>query len=369
MQVPLSNSPRADAVGYNKYGYTWLKALYRGYTDSSFSEYSKQPPWQGTQGPTLRAEVGDMIEIMFVNKMSTYYATMHSMGLGYSKYNEGGNYANNTQTGADVFLPIADSGVPPGECVVYKWLVSSANGPSGGEPAVTHSYHSYVALQQDTNAGLVGPTIIYGPGKMESTMAAYREFTLLYNIYKEGDSWLSGANAAKLAGQPQPASPGSNSTPIGAPGNETVWRPQQINYGGSGKFSGAPPFHSMNGYVYANNPPFESCQDDQVIWYVNAYGAASHVFHMHGNGFTYNGISDYAVSVNDGVGKTLYMNATGESHAFSVPLLRARDLTRISDVGKWQVLCHVSNHQTNGMELYYTVQPRGTCSLSALSSA
>jgi len=58
-----------------------------------------------------------------------------------------------------------------------------------------------------------------------------------------------------------------------------------------------------------------------VYRYVNAYGSASHVFHMHGNGFTYNGFKDYAVSLNDGVGKTLYMNATGG--------------------GKWQVICHV----------------------------
>jgi len=82
-QVPLDKSPRAQwAV---QHGTKWLKALYRGYTDSSFSTYSPQPPWQGTQGPTLRSEVGDMIEIMFVNKLSKNYVTMHSMGLAYNK--------------------------------------------------------------------------------------------------------------------------------------------------------------------------------------------------------------------------------------------------------------------------------------------
>jgi manganese oxidase len=29
----------------------------------------------------LRGEVGDMIEILFVNRLSENYATMHSMGL------------------------------------------------------------------------------------------------------------------------------------------------------------------------------------------------------------------------------------------------------------------------------------------------
>ena len=55
--------------------------------------------------------------------------------------------------------------------------------------------------------------------------------------------------------------------------------------------------------------------------YVNAYGGASHVFHMHGNGFKYHGFNEYAMSVNDGVGKTLYMDAVG--------------------LGRWQVICHV----------------------------
>ena len=68
----------------------------------------------------------------------------------------------------------------------------------------------------------------------------------------------------------------------------------------------------MNGYVFANNPKFEMCLDDKVIWYVNAYGTLSHVFHMHGNDFHYNGLSYFAESLNDGEGKTLYMNATGK---------------------------------------------------------
>lgn len=59
-----------------EHGTKWLKALYRGYTSGSFDEYSEQPAWQGTQGPTLRAEVNDLIEIMFVNKLDSYYATM-----------------------------------------------------------------------------------------------------------------------------------------------------------------------------------------------------------------------------------------------------------------------------------------------------
>jgi len=135
--------------GALRYGTTWLKALYRGYTDSTFTEYSAQPPWQGTQGPTIRAEVGDLIEIMFVNKLPTYYATMHSMGLAYTKTSEGADYPNNTAPGQNVVLPATeavppvDTGVSPGDCVVYKWMVNTPAGPNFGEPAKVSFVDAY----------------------------------------------------------------------------------------------------------------------------------------------------------------------------------------------------------------------------------
>jgi len=385
-------------AGALEYGTTWLKALYRGYTDSSFTTRTVQPPWQGTQGPTLRAEVGDMIEIMFLNRLTVNYATMHSMGLAYTKYAEGGDYPNNTAPGQQVNQPLAEAvppGVPPGDCVVYKWLVDDLSGPPAGQPAQAHSYHSYVALQQDTNAGLIGPTIIYAAGQMASTMANYREFPLLYMIYNEMDSFLSNQNAANLkgkggygggpigarsngggppsngggqpnngggqpnngggqpnngGGQPKngggspastraassinvvsPSSSGAAPSPSSAapsssggapsnsgggysfgageyggmgsinsvdlyPGNYSTWHPQLVNLASSNQFMGAPSLSSMNGYIFANNPTYEMCLSDKVIWYVSAYGSMSHVFHMHGNGFYYNGVGLPSIS-------------------------------------------------------------------------
>ena len=231
-------------AGATTYGTTWLKAVYRGYTDATFSQQSEQPPWQGTQGPTLRSEVGDLVEILFLNNLTKNYATMHSMGLAYSKYSEGGDYPNNTRPGQNVVLPEAEAvppvqlGVAPGGCVVYKWMVTPGNGPLLGEPAVQHSYHSYVAMQQDTNSGLIGPQIIYAPGQMASTMAKYREIPLLYMIYNEADSWLSAQNAANLQNNSQ--SNGGH-TSLNFAGNQTVWHPQLVNLLASkGQFPDAP---------------------------------------------------------------------------------------------------------------------------------
>jgi len=371
--VPLNISPRAQAAGTTAHGTTWLKALYRGYTDATFTTKSLQPPWQGTLGPTLRSEVGDLVEILFVNRLSKNYASMHSMGLSYTKYDEGSAYSNTTVPGQENNLPDAEA-VPPGACVAYKWLVDEVSGPPAGQPAVARSYHSYVALQQDTNAGLIGPQIVYASGQMAATMSNYREIPLLYMIYNEEDSFLSGQNAAALKGNSS-SSAGSSPHLSGSSGmtssqgsyepskgsnlgigdsgnlsfgNKSVWQPQFTNLAGANRFNGAPMFHSMNGYVFANNPTFEMCLDDNVIWYTMSYGSMIHVFHMHGNSFRYNGIGSPSISINDGEHRTLLMNATG--------------------AGLWQVLCHVNMHQAMGMVSNYQVYLPGQCPLPRLGS-
>jgi hypothetical protein len=70
--------------------------------------------------------------------------------------------------------------------------------------------------------------------------------------------------------------------------------------------------------------------------------------HMHGNGLAYNKYNQYAMSGNDGVGKTLYTTAVDE--------------------GKWQILCHVQNHMTLGMVANYRVYPSENCPLPPLAA-
>jgi hypothetical protein len=79
-----------------------------------------------------------MIEVLFVNKLKKNFATMHSMGLAYSKSYEGSNYPNNTMPGVAVQLPLGDRVPPavgPGDCAVYKWVVIESAGPLEGSPA------------------------------------------------------------------------------------------------------------------------------------------------------------------------------------------------------------------------------------------
>lgn len=138
-------------------------------------------------------------------------------------------------------------------------------------------------------------------------MNNWREFPILYMSIDEQSSFMSQINqqlndTTNSNGNTSVAN--SNATypaaghqefqdllnPSANFGNVSIWKPQLTNLLSSGHGNG-PTFYSMNGYVLANNPPFEMCRDDKVIWYTYAYGSGSHVFHMHGNGFMENGIS------------------------------------------------------------------------------
>lgn len=267
--VPLNASPRVQHAGYTKYGTKWQKAVYRGYTDVTFSKKTSQPEWQGIQGPTIRSEVGDLIEILFLNKLQNHYASMHSMGLAYSKEYEGSDYPNVTTPNQNA-TPAPGDAVPPGGCAIYKWLVSDSQGPSPGEPATVHAYHSYVSMPEDINAGLIGPQMTYRRGLMNHTMSHYREFPLLYLDFDESNSFLSGTNAKKLA---QSAHSSDSSTfhalsSFVRYGNESFWRPQLVNLLSAGQFKDGPIFYSLNGWVFSNNPVFKMCLNDNVIWYV-----------------------------------------------------------------------------------------------------
>lgn len=349
--VPLNASTRAHSSGYTtasgSLGTKWQKALYRGYTNSSFTQPTEQPSWQGINGPTLRAEVGDMIQILFCNKLVNNYASMHSMGLAYSKENEGSLYLNTTTE--EGTASVVGDALAPGECYVYKWLVNDGSAPYPGTNSQMWSYHSYVNMAVDLNTGLAGPTIIYNRGTMNSTMASHREFVVLFEIFDESMSFLAETNLAMYntsANASSSATPATLETDYA--GNMSYWKPQLTNMPTvSLSSTQAPSFYTLNGYVLANSPSFDMCTDDRVIWYVYAFGSASHVFHMHGNGFNFHGSNLASKSLNDGNMMTLQMTATA--------------------TGIWQAICHVNDHLSAGMDGLYQVYPKGDCPLDKLS--
>jgi FtsP/CotA-like multicopper oxidase with cupredoxin domain len=103
-----------------------MKALYREYTDSSFTRLKpRTPEWEhlGFLGPLIRGEVGDTINVVFRNN-ARFKASLHPHGVFYNKDSEGALYNDGT-TGADK----SDDGVPQGETHTYVWQVSERAGP------------------------------------------------------------------------------------------------------------------------------------------------------------------------------------------------------------------------------------------------
>lgn len=114
--MPLAESPAGKAFVQTKWtpGSKFLKERFIGYTDSNFTQKSAQPAWLGVQGPVMRAEVGDMIEILVYNVLEQPSITMHSMGLTYTKANEGSLYWNNSITTSQMaHVPIGND-IEPG---------------------------------------------------------------------------------------------------------------------------------------------------------------------------------------------------------------------------------------------------------------
>src|ERR1700736_1033732 len=77
-------------------GYSYKKAIYREYTDATFTKLKPRPDrWQhlGILGPLIRAEVGDTIKVVFKNNAHQPYS-MHPHGLLYLKDSEGAPYSD-----------------------------------------------------------------------------------------------------------------------------------------------------------------------------------------------------------------------------------------------------------------------------------
>lgn len=195
-----------------------------------------------------------------------------------------------------------------------------------------------VSTYQDQDAGLSGPVIIYPQGKMNSTMAQNREFILFYGDNQESNSFLALQNVQKyLSGVNSTGFNESYQYPTMPPGNMTRWYPQLINTPNTPDITTtmAANFFPINGYIYANNPPFEMCVNDPTIWYLWDMGFDTHVVHWHGNNVVANGLVTESVAINPGQMITTTMTP--------------------ANPGFWQVICHFNTHLAKGMEANYII--------------
>uniref|UniRef100_A0A8B9PR09 Hephaestin n=1 Tax=Apteryx owenii TaxID=8824 RepID=A0A8B9PR09_APTOW len=146
-QLSEAGSPAEQFFKRSHYqiGGIYWKAKYVEYTDETFREEKKQSEEEkhlGILGPVIKAEVGDTILVVFVNKASWPFS-IQPHGVSYGKAWEG------------------------------MW------------------YHD------DTSSGLVGPLVICKPGTLDDSnkqKGIDKEFYLLFSVFDENLSWYLNAN-------------------------------------------------------------------------------------------------------------------------------------------------------------------------------
>lgn len=316
--------------GPHRIGSKYLKAIYREYTDATFTHLKPRPADQqylGILGPIIHAEVGDTIKVVFRNN-GTHPYSIHPHGVFYNKDSEGVAY-NDNATAADH----VGGAVPPGATYTYTWQVPERAGPGPHDPSsVVWLYHSHTTERKDVNSGLVGAIIVTrrGDARPDGTPKDVdREFVTLFMIFNENDSWYLQHNIQAYTSDPKGVNL-SDINPIDVSGVFTLI--------GSGFVDSNQKF-SINGYIYGNGPIMEMRKGEHVRWYVVTlgYGFNFHTPHWHGNSVTVNGQRTDVISIAPAQMVTADM----------VP----------DDPGIWLYHCHVSDHMDGGMIARYEVKP------------
>lgn len=316
--------------GPHRIGSKYLKAIYREYTDATFTHLKPRPADQqylGILGPIIHAEVGDTIKVVFRNNGSHPYS-IHPHGVFYAKTSEGVAYGHHGAS-AD-----QDHGVvPPGGTRTYIWQVPERAGPGPNDPSsIVWLYHSHVMERKDVNSGLIGAIIVTRRGEANpdgTPKGIDHEFVALFMMFNENDSWYLQHNIQTYTSDPKGVKV-DDINPMGPDGSYSLV--------GSG-FVDSNIKSAINGYLYGNGPRMVMRKGDHVRWYLVTigFGFNFHTPHWHGNVVTVNGQRTDVVAI-------------------SPAQMITADMVS-DDPGVWLFHCHVSDHMDMGMMALYEVKP------------
>jgi len=319
-------------AGPHRIGHIYKKALYREYTDGTFSKVkvrSADEAYLGIVGPIVRGAVGDTIKIVFKNN-GTHPFSMHPHGVLYEKDSEGADYSDGT-AGKDK----EDGGVSPGATHTYTWQIPERAGPGPNDPgSVFWLYHSHADELRDVASGLFGGIVVTRRG---NALADGRpkdvdhEFVAFYIAINENESHYLDENIAKYTTDPKGVNKhegigltadGLESTVAG-----TGFIPSNVKW-------------TINGYLFGNMPMMTMKTGDKVRWYVTTLGDFNnaHTPHWHGNTVMVNGMRTDVLAVTSAQMITADM----------VP----------DAAGIWLMHCHISDHMLAGMVARYEVKKR-----------
>nr|XP_015206786.1 PREDICTED: hephaestin isoform X2 [Lepisosteus oculatus] len=313
-ELGILNSSAAESYGHifvgkegGLIGSKYQKVVYREYTDGTFTKLKERKGDEehfGILGPLIRAEVGDIIVIVFKNNGSHTHS-IHAHGV--QELYEGKGHA-----------------AQPGEIVIYRWNIPERSGPGPGDSAcITWAYYSMVHPVKDLHSGLIGPLITCRKGTLtpeRSRADLDREFSLLFFIFDENQSWYLDKNIAMYSEQ----------------------NISEINYEDE-RFCESNKMHAINGKIYANLHGLSMYEEERIDWYLIGLGDEidMHTVHFHAQSFTFMDGKRHRADVFD------LFPATFQTLEM-----------KVTNPGTWLLHCHVSDHIHAGMETVYTVHPK-----------
>ncbi|XP_076461304.1 hephaestin-like protein isoform X2 [Babylonia areolata] len=260
---PGSYSEQYFSKGPSRVGGVYRKALFREYTDVTFSTRKDRGPEEehlGFLGPVLRVETGMVVALTLKNNAASQSFSIHPHGATFVKMWEGALYNDSTSE-----KDHADDHVDPGEVKTTYWFFTEQMGPGPLDPpCITRLYTSSSRdVARDAYTGLVGPILICRQGALDDNSRQRQvdqEFFLMFSATDENLSWYSDVNFAGLHGDKT-----------------------------SEDFYESNIMHGINGYMYGNLPGLNMCQDDRVAWHMLSVGSERdvHTAYFHGQPLTY----------------------------------------------------------------------------------
>jgi len=309
----LTGTPSPDNEGAPS-STIFQKAVYHEYADATFRTLKpRSSEWEhlGILGPLIRAEVGDVIKVVFKNN-TKLFCSMHPHGLGYAKDSEGALYSDGNPTDAK-----RGGAVPPGEVYTYTWTVPERAGPAPGDPSsILWVYHSHFVEPRDMNTGLFGPIIVSAKGttKPDGTPKDVdREFIVSFAVFDETESWYFEANAMNR-----------RKYTLGLRFSDPALRQHYLLY-------------SINGLIEGNLPMMNMKKGERVRWYLFANGNEDDVHTPHWHG------------------QTVILNNMRADMVHLEPMMMVTADMVPDSVGTWLFHCHVNDHIEGGMQALFKV--------------
>uniref|UniRef100_A0A2K6FGC7 Coagulation factor V n=1 Tax=Propithecus coquereli TaxID=379532 RepID=A0A2K6FGC7_PROCO len=233
--ISWSYHPEPTNPSLNAFATSFKKIVYREY-EAYFKKEKPRSGISGLLGPTLYAEVGDIMKIHFKNKADKPLS-IHPQGIKYSKFSEGASYPDHTSP-----VEKMDDAIAPGQEYTYEWIISEDSGPTHDDPpCLTHIYYSHENLVQDFNSGLIGPLLICKKGTLseDGTQKMFeKQFVLLFAVFDESKSWSQSSSL----------------------------------------------MYTVNGYVNGTMPDIMVCARDHVSWHLIGMSSGPEMFSIHFNG-------------------------------------------------------------------------------------